>query len=141
MAEETSKSNQTPEAKSTQTPEAKPSTPTPPAVAADAPPTPEQSAAPPSARPAEAGVFEIAVLPLQNTTVFPSTVIPLAAGRARSVAAVEAALATEEKLVACVTVREGRAAETEATPPADLYDVGTLVTVKRMMRVPDALQL
>src|SRR5215207_6724572 len=46
---------------------------------------------------ATAEVFEIAVLPLQQTTMFPGTVIPLAAGRPRSVAAVEAALATEEK--------------------------------------------
>src|SRR5829696_1407211 len=87
-------------------------------------------------------VFEIAVLPLQQTTMFPGTVIPLAAGRPRSVAAVEAALATEEKLLACVTVREGRAAvEAEATPPADLFEVGTLVMVKRMMRTPEGLQL
>src|ERR671916_665752 len=87
-------------------------------------------------------VFEIAVLPLQQTTMFPGTVIPLAAGRPRSVAAVEAALATEEKLLACVTVREARAsAEIEAAPPDDLYEVGTLVMVKRMMRSPDGLQL
>src|ERR687894_431249 len=76
------------------------------------------------------GVFEIAVLPLQQTTLFPGTVIPLAAGRPRSVADVEAALATEEKLLACVTVREARASvEAEATPPADLYEAGTLVMV------------
>ena len=84
--------------------------------------------------------FEIAVLPLQNTTMFPGAMIPLAAGRPRSVAAVEAALATQEKLLACVTVREGQAGEMEATPE-DLYPVGTLVVVKRMMRTPDALQL
>ncbi|MBV9923590.1 MAG: endopeptidase La [Acidobacteria bacterium] len=91
---------------------------------------------------AAARVFEIAVLPLQQTTMFPGTVIPLAAGRPRSVAAVEAALATEEKLLACVTVRNGRGAvEAEATPPADLYEVGTLVMVKRMMRTPEGLQL
>jgi ATP-dependent Lon protease len=89
-----------------------------------------------------AQVFEIAVLPLQQTTMFPGTVIPLAAGRPRSVAAVEAALATEEKLLACITVREGRGGpEGEATPPADLYEVGTLVMVKRMMRTPEGLQL
>src|SRR5918997_918532 len=88
------------------------------------------------------GVFEIAVLPLQQTTLFPGTVIPLAAGRPRSVEAVEAALSTEEKLLVCVTVREGRGGpEGEATPPADLYEVGTLVMVKRMMRTPDGLQL
>ena len=87
-------------------------------------------------------VFEIAVLPLQQTTMFPGTVIPLAAGRPRSVAAVEAALATEEKLLACITVREGRTAiELEATPPGDLYEAGTLVMVKRMMRTPEGLQL
>jgi ATP-dependent Lon protease len=89
-----------------------------------------------------AEVFEIAVLPLQQTTLFPGTVVPLAAGRPRSIAAVEAALATEEKLLACITVREGRGGpEGEATPPADLYEVGTLVMVKRMMRSPDGLHL
>ena len=31
--------------------------------------------------------------------------------------------------------------ESEATPPADLYEVGTLVMVKRMMRTGDGLQL
>ncbi|HEX3559155.1 MAG TPA: endopeptidase La [Pyrinomonadaceae bacterium] len=87
-------------------------------------------------------VFEIAVLPLQQTTLFPGTVIPLAAGRPRSVAAVEAALSTEEKLLACITVREGRGGpEGEAAPPADLYEVGTLVMIKRMMRSEDGLQL
>ena len=87
-------------------------------------------------------VFEIAVLPLQQTTMFPGTVIPLAAGRPRSVAAVEAALATEEKLLACITVREGRTLpEAEATPPGDLYEAGTLVMVKRMMRTTEGLQL
>jgi ATP-dependent Lon protease len=32
--------------------------------------------------------FEIAVLPLQNTTLFPETVVPLTVGRERSVKAV-----------------------------------------------------
>src|SRR4051812_21814443 len=54
---------------------------------------------------AQAVPFEIAVLPLQGTTLFPETVVPLAVGRSRSVAAVEAALATEEKLLACITLR------------------------------------
>src|SRR5687767_15739768 len=49
--------------------------------------------------------FEIAVLALQNLTVFPETVVPLGVGRPRSMAAVEAALATPEKLLGCITVR------------------------------------
>ena len=89
---------------------------------------------------APARSFEIAVLPLQNTTLFPSTVVPLAVARPRSVAAVDAALATEEKLLACITVRSERAADQEATS-ADLFRVVTLVMIKCMMRTPDALQL
>ncbi|MBA3247887.1 MAG: endopeptidase La [Pyrinomonadaceae bacterium] len=85
--------------------------------------------------------FEIAVLPLQSTTLFPGTVVPLAAGRPRSVAAVEAALQTEEKLLACVSVRPDKGTEEEATPPAELYEVGTLVMIKRMFRSPDAIQI
>src|ERR1041384_7157719 len=88
----------------------------------------------------QAQAFEIAVLPLQNTTLFPGTVVPLAAGRSRSVAAVEAALNHPEKLIACISVRPDRGIEQEATPE-DIYLVGTLVMIKRMMRTPDALQL
>src|SRR5919206_4837510 len=84
--------------------------------------------------------FEIAVLPLLNTTLFPGTVVPLAAGRPRSVAAVEEALTHPEKLIACVSVRPDRGVEQEALPE-DMYLVGTLVMIKRMMRTPDALQL
>jgi len=81
--------------------------------------------------------FEIAVLPLQSTTLFPATVVPLTVGRPRSVTAVEAALATEEKLLACFGVRPGNAGEHEAGPN-DLFQVGTLVTIKRMMRDDDS---
>jgi ATP-dependent Lon protease len=73
--------------------------------------------------------FEIAVLALQNTTLFPETVVPLAVGRPRSVAAVEAALATEEKLLACITVRPDITNSTEDAGPADLYQVGTLTMI------------
>ncbi|MDT7603695.1 MAG: ATP-dependent Lon protease [Acidobacteriota bacterium] len=84
--------------------------------------------------------FEIAVLPLLNTTLFPGTVVPLAAGRPRSVAGVEAALGHPEKLLACITVRPNKVTEEEAVP-ADMYEVGTLVMIKRMFRGDDALQI
>ena len=84
--------------------------------------------------------FEIAVLPLQNTTLFPETVVPLAVGRERSVKAVEAALATEEKLIACVTVKTPEIQGSDAKP-IDLYEVGTIVNIKRMMRNEDVMQL
>src|SRR5438445_2769700 len=84
--------------------------------------------------------FEIPVLPLQNTTLFPETMVPLAAGRPASVAAVEAALASEEKLLACISVRPEKTTD-EERKPADLYEVGTLVMVKRMERIEDSLSL
>ncbi|PYS62831.1 MAG: endopeptidase La [Acidobacteria bacterium] len=84
--------------------------------------------------------FEIPVLPLQNTTLFPDTMVPLAVGRPASIAAVEAALASEEKLIGCISVRPEKTAD-EDTKPADLFEVGTLVMIKRMERVEDTLHL
>ena len=78
--------------------------------------------------------FEVAVLALQNLNVFPETVVPLGIGRPRSVAAVEAALSTPEKLLACITVRPDRSDDTDAKS-ADLFEVGTLVMIKRLERM------
>src|SRR5882672_11809441 len=84
--------------------------------------------------------FEIPVLPLRNTTLFPETMVPLSAGRPASVAAVEAALAGEEKLLACISIQPEKS-EAEDTKSADLFQVGTLVMIKRMERVDDTLHL
>ena len=85
-------------------------------------------------------VFEIAVLPLQNTTLFPETVVPLAVGRDRSMKAVEAALTTEEKLIACITTKTENVTGDDAKYE-DLYEVGTIVNIKRMMRNDGIMQL
>ena len=85
--------------------------------------------------------FEIAVLALQNTTLFPETVVPLAVGRPRSVAAVEAALATEEKLLACITVRADASNTSQDAGPTDLYQVGTLTMIKRMERLGETMHI
>jgi ATP-dependent Lon protease len=84
--------------------------------------------------------FEIPVLPLLNTTLFPETMVPLAVGRPGSTAAVEAALTGEEKLLACFSVRPGRVSDGDANPE-DLYEVGTLVMIKRMERAEDTFHL
>ncbi len=114
---------------------------------AEAPPevkSPEQNAAtagsPAVVRP-PGEPFEIAVLALQNTTLFPETVVPLAVGRPRSVAAVEAALATEEKLLVCITVRPDVTNSTQDAGAADLYQVGTLTMIKRMERIGDTMHI
>ena len=84
--------------------------------------------------------MEIAILPLQNTTLFPDTVVPLAVGRERSMRAVESALATEQKLLACVTTKTENVSGDEAKYE-DLYKVGTIVNIKRMMRNEGVMQL
>src|ERR1043166_8192153 len=84
--------------------------------------------------------FEIPVLALQNLTLFPETVVPLGVGRPRSVSAVEAALATPEKLLGCITVRPDRADDTDARRE-DLYEVGTLVMIKRMELTGEAMRI
>jgi ATP-dependent Lon protease len=84
--------------------------------------------------------FVIPVLPLQNTTLFPETMVPLSVGRPASIAAVEAALSGEEKLLACISVRPDRSSEGDAKPE-DIFEIGTLVMIKRMERVEDTLHL
>lgn len=84
--------------------------------------------------------MELAVLPLQNTTLFPDTVVPLAVGRDRSTRAVEASLATEEKLLACITTKTENVTGDDAKPD-DLYKIGTIVNIKRMMRADGIMQL
>ncbi len=84
--------------------------------------------------------FEIPVLPLQNTTLFPETMVPLAVGRPASIAAVEAALSSEEKLLACISVRPDKTSDGDADPE-HLFEIGTLVMIKRMERVDDTLHL
>ena len=66
--------------------------------------------------------------------------MPLGVGRPRSIAAVESALATPEKLLACITVRPDRSDDTDAKS-ADLYEVGTLVMIKRMERIDDGMRI
>jgi ATP-dependent Lon protease len=83
---------------------------------------------------------ELAVLPLQNTTLFPETVVPLAVGRTRSVKAVEFALSTEQKIIACLTTKSPDTNGNEAKLD-DLFEIGTIVNIKRMMRNEDVLQL
>ncbi|HEX3102275.1 MAG TPA: LON peptidase substrate-binding domain-containing protein, partial [Pyrinomonadaceae bacterium] len=99
--------------------------------------TPTQ-AAEPDVKPLQE--LEIAVLPLQNTTLFPETVVPLAVGRERSTRAVEAALATEEKLIATITTRSDNVTGDDATY-SDLFKIGTIVNIKRMMRNEGIMQL
>ena len=72
------------------------------------------------------------ILSLRNTVIFPSGISPLTVGRSLSLAAAEAALATEEKLLGVVAQRDN---EADAST-TNLYRIGTLVVINRMMRSP-----
>ena len=71
------------------------------------------------------------VLPLKNTVLFPGLMLPLSVGRKSTQAAVEAALATEEKEIFIVSQRDS---STESPTEADLYPVGTIAVVRRIQR-------
>lgn len=77
--------------------------------------------------------LELPILPLRNIVIFPSGITPLTVGRPLSLAAAEAALATEEKLLGVIAQREDN--ETEPKPES-LHQIGTVVVINRMMRTP-----
>ncbi len=71
------------------------------------------------------------VLPIKRTVLFPGVMMPLTIGRERSVAAVEAAMKTEEKTVLVVAQRDPK---TEQPTLEDLYTVGTKATIRQIAR-------
>lgn len=71
------------------------------------------------------------VLPIKNTVVFPKMMAPLTVGREASVAAVEAAMASEDKMLIVVTQNDPTKEETTRD---DLFSIGTLVVIKRTDR-------
>jgi ATP-dependent Lon protease len=78
------------------------------------------------------------VLPLRNSVLFPHLAMPLVVGRASSVAAVEAAVATEDKTLLLVAQKD---ATVEEAKLEDLYRIGTQAVVRKMDRSDDMVQI
>ena len=76
---------------------------------------------------------QIAVLPLRETVTFPEMPVPLNIGQARSIELVNDALRGDRSIVLVA----GRDPEVEAPGPDQLYSVGVLGTIARMIRLPD----
>ena len=74
-----------------------------------------------------------AVLPLRDAVTFPELMVPLNIGQERSVALINDVLRGDRSLVLVA----GRSAEVESPTPEQIYDVGVLGTVARMVRLPD----
>jgi ATP-dependent Lon protease len=73
------------------------------------------------------------VLPLKDVVVFPFIILPLSVSREKSILAVDAALA-EQRIIMLVAQKD---AANETPRPADLYSVGTVVAIMRMLKLPD----
>ncbi|MCW3010717.1 MAG: lon [Solirubrobacterales bacterium] len=73
------------------------------------------------------------VLPLRETVPLPDTLMPLAIGQERSVQLVNDVLAGNRMLVMVAS----REPEDETPGPEQLYDVGVVGSVARMLKVPD----
>jgi ATP-dependent Lon protease len=73
------------------------------------------------------------VLPLKETVVFPQSMTPLAIGQERSVHLIDDVVAGD-RLLALVTARDS---SVDVPGWDDIYEVGTLAVIHKMIRVPD----
>jgi len=73
------------------------------------------------------------ILPLKNTVLFPGIVIPITVGRDKSIKAVNKAY-DEGRLVAVLSQRDGNV---EDPGVEDLYTVGTIARILKILRMPD----
>jgi len=73
------------------------------------------------------------VLPLRDIVVFPHRIVPLFVGREKSVAALEAAMASDKELFLVAQLDPS-----EDDPDRDaLYDLGVIATAMQMLKLPD----
>jgi ATP-dependent Lon protease len=72
------------------------------------------------------------ILPLRNSVVFPASVVPINVGRARSVRLVEDLVGHDRAVVGIVSQRD---AEVDEPRFQDLYEVGTIARVVKVLRL------
>jgi len=77
--------------------------------------------------------LDLPLLPVRDIVIFPSMVLPLFVGREASIRAVERAMSAGRRLVFVAQ----RQAAVEDPAPTDLYHVGTVVSILRMLKLPD----
>ncbi|MCZ6873259.1 MAG: LON peptidase substrate-binding domain-containing protein, partial [bacterium] len=76
---------------------------------------------------------ELPLMPVRDLVVFPYMVSTLLVGRETSLQVVDSALQHDRRLMLAAQ----RQAEVEEPEPADLYGVGTVVSILRMFKLPD----
>jgi len=73
------------------------------------------------------------ILPLRGVVVYPNTAVPLTVGQPRSIRLVDDVVGGD-KLVGLVAALDP---EKEVPGPGELYQIGTIATVHRLLRAPD----
>src|SRR5512147_1602114 len=79
-------------------------------------------------------IQELPLVALRETVIFPEMIVPLTVGREKSVAALNAAVASSGP-IALVTQR--RAEQEDIDDAADLYEVGTLAKIAQVVQLQD----
>jgi ATP-dependent Lon protease len=77
------------------------------------------------------------VLPLREVVLFPGVTTPIGAGRPATLRAIEAALATPDKLIFAVSQREA----VDQVTPESLYTIGTIARIGQIQRGLGGIQL
>jgi ATP-dependent Lon protease len=77
------------------------------------------------------------VLPLREVVLFPGVTAPIGAGRPATLRAIEAALATPDRLVFAVSQRQN----VESVTPEVLYTIGTIARIGQLQRGLSGMQL
>jgi ATP-dependent Lon protease len=75
----------------------------------------------------------VPILPLRGVIVFPQTAVPLTIGQARSIKLVDDVVAGT-RFIGLVAAKDPNL---ETPGPEDLYSIGTLATIHRLLRAPD----
>ncbi len=74
----------------------------------------------------------VPVLPVRDTVLFPHAVLPLTVGRESSIQLINSL--GDEKTILVVAQREARV---DSPQPADLFSIGTLATVHKVVKMPN----
>ncbi|MFC4022623.1 endopeptidase La [Oceanobacillus longus] len=77
--------------------------------------------------------IQIPLLPLRGLLVFPSMVLHLDVGRDKSVAALEKAMMDDQRIFLAAQKK----VSLDDPEPKDIYNIGTLATVKQMLKLPN----
>ena len=75
----------------------------------------------------------VPILPLRNTVLFPGVVIPITAGRDKSIKLIKDANATNKIIGVVAQQNEG----VENPNPEDIHKIGTVAQILRVLKMPD----